>query len=170
MRLAPRLGMLVLGSSVLIWAVFATIPPHTAQAAAGHRTQAKASIPAEWKSETTKNEYRVQISANSLTAVWTNIPKPLLQHGAYVRTECRRVGTKWIGTTRSYLPFSCGKGSAGHEPPTHWCHILTRTEISSLAPARIEGRGEALKSFDCDHCKVLQKEWKPFIWAPAAGR
>ncbi|MGH9432255.1 MAG: hypothetical protein ACRD3T_12010 [Terriglobia bacterium] len=141
--------------------------PRTPQATQPETAQAKASTPAMWKSETTKNKYRIQVSANSLTAVWTNIPKSMRQQGAYVRTECRRVGTKWIGTTRSYLPFSCGTEKAGHEPPVHWCHILTRTEISSIAPGRIEGRGEALKAFDCDHCKILQKEWKPFTWAPA---
>ncbi|HUY15156.1 MAG TPA: hypothetical protein VMX16_16235 [Terriglobia bacterium] len=167
---ARRFGMLVLGSSLLLGGLCGSALPRGAHSTVHSTPHPAASIPAVWKSETTKSEYRIQVSANSFTAVWTNIPKPMQQQGAYVRTECRRMGSKWIGTTRSYLPFSCGAGSAGHPPAVHWCHILTRTEISSIAPGRIEGRGEALKSFDCDHCRILQKEWKPFTWAPLAGR
>jgi len=167
---ARRFGMLVLASSLLSGGLCGIALPRRTLPAIHSSPHPMASIPAVWKSETTKNEYRIQVSANSFTAVWISIPKTMQQHGAYVRTECRRVGSKWIGTTRSYLPFSCGPGSAGHAPPTHWCHILTRTEISSIAPGRIEGRGEALKSFDCDHCRILQKEWKPFTWAPVNER
>ena len=167
---ARRFGTLVLGSSLLAGALCGITLSRGAQPTVHSSLPAGSSIPAMWKSETTRNEYRIHVSASSFTAVWTNVPKTMQHQGAYIRTECRRIGSKWIGTTRSYLPFSCGSGGAGHPPAVHWCHILTRTEISSIAPGRIEGRGEALKSFDCDHCRILQKEWKPFTWGPAGGR
>jgi hypothetical protein len=170
LTLGRRVGLLVLGAAILALAVCGVVMARSSKDAASRADPARRSIPSEWVSETTKSVYRIQISASSFTAVWTHLPASMQHHGAYVRTECHHVGSKWIGTTRSYLPFSCGAEKNGREPPVRWCHIVTRTEILSIAPDRIEGRGEALKAFDCDHCRILQKEWKPFVWAPAAAK
>lgn len=117
-----------------------------------------------WVSETTHNVYRVRIEGNTLFADWVNIPPSEAQQGAYIRTECHRTGTKWIGTTTSYL--RCEMEQPNHPTYVHWCHILTRTEVLEIAPNRISGRAEALKRFDCHKCQALEKEWKTFDWIP----
>jgi hypothetical protein len=115
-----------------------------------------------WKSQTTGNEYRVRIRGDTFSAEWTNIPAELAGHGAYVRTECRRVGTKWIGTTRSRLPC----GSASKAQVLNWCPLVTQIEIDSIEPNRIAGRGQAIRRSDCQSCKLLEVVWKDFVWVP----
>ena len=118
----------------------------------------------EWKSQTTGNEYRVRVQGDSFYAEWTNLSPDFASHGAYVRTECRRVGSKWIGTTRSRLPCT---GGPGPKPKVlNWCPLVTRTEIDSIAPDRITGRGQAIRRSDCQSCKLLETEWKDFVWTP----
>ena len=117
-----------------------------------------------WVSEVTHNVYRVRIQGSTFTADWVNIPPSEAQQGAFIRTECHREGTKWIGTTTSYL--RCEIEQPNHPLYVHWCHILTQTQISEIAPNRITGRAEALKRFDCHKCQVLEKEWKAFDWIP----
>ena len=118
-----------------------------------------------WLSATTRNVYRVQIKGDTLVAYWVNVPKAEAQHGAYIRTECHRVGKKWVGTTRSFL--QCDIGTKREKVYSNWCHVLTQTEISDVSAGRIVGRGEALKRFDCRQCMALEKEWKSFTWSPA---
>ena len=117
-----------------------------------------------WLSETTHNIYKVTIKGDTLHAEQVNVPKNAAQHGAYVRTECHRVGNKWIGTTSSFVELEARKP---HQPQqSNWCHLLTRTEILTLAPGRITGRAEVLKGVDIPQCRVLEKQWKDFVWVP----
>ena len=120
-----------------------------------------------WRSETTGNVYRVRIQADTLYAEWVNVPPDLARGGAYVRTECRRLGSHWIGTTRSRLRLPCSDAAAPKPGAGVWCSLVTRTELDSVANGRISGRGQAPHRLDCRSCKLLQAEWKDFVWVPA---
>jgi hypothetical protein len=135
-----------------------------AQTSRADESATKASPARIWKSETTGNEYRVHIEGDTFRADWTNLPRDFVQHGAYVRTECRRVGSKWIGTTRSLLP--CSGGAGPNTKVLNWCPLVTRTEINTIQADRITGRAQAIHSSDCQSCKVLEAVWKDFVWAP----
>lgn len=115
-----------------------------------------------WKSQTTGNEYQVRIEGDTLYAEWVNVPAAWAGHGAYIRTECRRLGQKWIGTSRSRLPCMEGSGPKAHI--VNWCPLVTRTEIDSLTADRITGRGQAIRRTDCQSCKLLEVAWSNFIW------
>jgi len=117
-----------------------------------------------WKSQTTGNEYRVQIEGDTFRAEWTNVPQQVASHGGYVRTECKRLGSKWVGTTRSLLPCTAGSGATARV--LNWCPLVTRTEIESIAPDRITGRAQAIRQSDCQSCKLLEAVWRDFVWAP----
>jgi hypothetical protein len=120
-----------------------------------------------WKSETTGHEYRVRIEGDVLRAEWANVPPEMGRQGAYVRTECRKVGTRWVGTTRSRLLLPCTEVSTpdGHHPSA-WCSLVTRTEIDTISADRITGRAQAPKHLDCQACKLLDADWKDFTWTP----
>ena len=115
-----------------------------------------------WKSQTTGNEYRVRIQGDTLYAEWVNVPAAWAGHGAYIRTECRRLGQKWIGTSRSRLPCMEGSGPKAHI--VNWCPLVTRTEIDNLTADRITGRGQAIRRTDCQSCKLLEVAWSDFVW------
>ena len=136
-------------------------PPSQAASPSGDQ------IPHLWKSETTSHEYRVQIDGDVLRAEWVNLPADLARNGAFVRTECRRVGNRWIGTTRSRLLLPCTDvpGPSGRHPSA-WCSLVTRTEIDTVSPEGITGRAQAPTRLDCQACKLLDAEWKDFAWTP----
>ncbi len=148
----PRLG------GLRVTAQEAKLPVHSKTAKAPSGTS---SI---WKSQTTGKEYRVRVENERFSAEWVNIPHDLVLHGAYIRTECRHSGSKWIGTSRSYLPCALGQGAK--ERIANWCRLLTRFEVESISRDSIKGRGESLKRFDCEHCKVLETVWGNFTWVP----
>lgn len=116
-----------------------------------------------WRSLTTGKEYSVRISGQTLFAEWVNIPPPLVQGGAYIRSECRRVGARWVGISRSYLPCDTMEGNRRVK---NWCNLLTKIEIDSMTADRIKGRAEALRRFDCERCRILEKVWANFDWVP----
>ena len=116
-----------------------------------------------WRSQTTGKEYRVWIENERLHAEWVNIPPKLTQRGAYIQTECRHVGARWIGTSRSYLP--CEATEKGKQI-TNWCPVTTKIEFEHVGTNRMSGKAEGLRRFDCGACKVLETVWKEFEWAP----
>lgn len=144
---------------------FAAAPAQGNPATAPH---AASGLAAYWVSATTHNVYRVQIKGNTLTANWVNVSGSEAQHGAYIRSTCHRAGKQWVGATQSFL--RCEIENAQGKPYSHWCHILTRIQISDVSADRITGRAEALKRFDCRQCAVLAKEWKSFTWFPARAK
>lgn len=117
-----------------------------------------------WKSQSTGHVYRVRIEGQTLYAEWVDLPPGYVAHGAYIRTECRKVGDKWIGTSRSVLP--CAKQVNAKDQVANWCPLVTRTEIDTMTPDRITGHGESVRNSDCASCKVLEKGWVGFVWAP----
>ena len=133
--------------------------------AAGQNVQKSAStktaaLPKFWKSVTTNREYRVKLDGDHFTADWSNIPPQAAKQGAYIRSECRRSGTRWIGTSRILL--SCGLPNGS----TKMCPMLLRFEIDFISPNRITGGGEILREFDCSSCQVRKTGWGPFTWTP----
>lgn len=118
-----------------------------------------------WKSQTTGKEYRVRIEGDRFFADWINLPPAAAQHGAYIRTVCRRNGSKWVGTSSIFMPCTIGEGTAEHIADT--CHVTLQIEINSLSKDRITGRGQSLRKFDCRSCKVLETGWGNFEWVPA---
>jgi hypothetical protein len=130
---------------------------------AGTKSAAKATaLPQIWKSAATGREYRVKIDGDRFTAEWSNIPPEAAKQGAYIRSECRRSGTRWIGTSRLLLPFPC--------PPPNgklkMCPLILRFEVDFISFDRITGGGEILRDFDCGSCEVRKTGWGPFSWAP----
>jgi hypothetical protein len=117
-----------------------------------------------WVSQTTKNEYRVRQDADRFTAEWTNMSGALLAHGGYIRSECKRQGTKWVGESHSHLPCAADNLPAGQY--TNWCDLVTKIEFDEITPSRISGYGEGVKRIDCQKCLLLETSWKPFVWVP----
>lgn len=117
-----------------------------------------------WVSQTTGHEFRVRQDSGHFHAEWSNMSGAFLAHGAYIRSECKRQGNKWVGESRSHLP--CVEGDLPPGQYTNWCDMVTKIEFDEVTPARISGRGEGLKRFDCQKCQVLETTWKPFVWIP----
>jgi hypothetical protein len=127
----------------------------------GAKSAAKSgATPQIWKSETTGKEYRVQIDGDRFTAEWSNIPPQAAKQGEYIRSECRRSGTRWVGTSRILVscPLPDGK--------TKMCPMLLRFEVDSISSDRISGGAEILREFDCSSCEVRKTGWGPFTWVP----
>ena len=124
--------------------------------------------PTLWKSETTGKEYRVQVDKDSFSAEWVNIPPESAKRGAYIRSECHRIGSKWVGTTRVNVLCPAGEGAKEHI--TNTCRLQFRIEINSIQADKIMGRGETLKRFDCQSCRVDETGWVDFVWVPKTPR
>ena len=116
-----------------------------------------------WWSTTTGREYRVWIDKDIVHTEWISLPPALAQGGAYVRSESRRVGSKWIGTVRSYLPCETTESNAHI---SNRCHLETKIEIDSMTADRITGRAQAIRRFDCKACRVIEAAWADFVWIP----
>ncbi|MGH9352814.1 MAG: hypothetical protein ACRD2G_11750 [Terriglobia bacterium] len=161
-----------LGMSLTILLIFAVpqlsraIGPKQSASAAHSKAAARtATFPPLWFSETTHTVYRVRIDGNILRADQANVPPEAAKHGAYVRTEVRKTGGKWIGASKIYVLLTGGQ--AGQPQQSNWCHLETNIEFLTLSPERITGRAEALEQVDIPKCRVLKKEWKNFVWVPA---
>ena len=154
-------------AGILVCGILATaslqvsVENQSAPKATGTKSVNKAAaFPQVWKSATTGKEYRVQIEGDRLTAEWSNIPSEAAKQGAYSRSQCRRSGTRWIGSSRIFLacPLPDGK--------TKMCPMLLRFEVDFISSDRITGGGEILREFDCASCEVRKTGWGPFSWAP----
>lgn len=132
-----------------------------AQPRAGSGYPAASSI---WKSQTTSREYRVRADKDVFYADWVNIPAEAAKQGAYMKTECRRAGAKWVGTSQIRLP--CQKPGNTQEKALNMCSMTLRFEVDSISPERITGRAESLRDFDCQKCEVRQTGWGNFVWLP----
>ena len=130
-----------------------TKPASSAAAKAG-------ALPEVWKSTSTGREYRVKVEGDRFTAEWSNIPSQAAKQGAYIRSDCRRTGSRWIGTSRILL------GCALPDGTTKMCPMLLRFEVDFVSPERITGGGEILREFDCGTCQVRKTGWGPFTWIP----
>ena len=117
-----------------------------------------------WVSQTTGKQYHVTVEGNVFRAEWLNIPGEWAAQGAFIRTECKRQGKKWVGTSLSYMPWSSQKGT---EPKIkNWCHLETKFEVDSITGESISGRGESVTKFDAGKCKILQSGLADIKWSP----
>lgn len=112
-----------------------------------------------WTSMTTGRDYKVRIDGDYIYIEWINLPPALQSTAAFMRTELKKAGDKWVGKTRAYLPSK-------EKSSVKWCHLELDFEIDKLSDSRIEGQGAALTSFDVKNCRVERSELKPFTWIP----
>ncbi len=136
-----------------------------AKGAATHKgSSAAASAAKVWTSETTGKDYRVRIEKDHFYAEWVNLPAESVRQGMYIRSECRRVGSKCTGT--SHVLLACAVGEGAKQQVVNKCRLVIRFEIESITPARITGRSETLRKWDCQTCKVSETGWGGFVWVP----
>jgi hypothetical protein len=119
-----------------------------------------AALPQVWKSESTGKEYRVKVEGDLFSAEWVNLPPEAAKQGRYIRTECRRNASRWIGTSRLLLGCQLPNGNM------KLCPLIVRFEVDFISPDRITGGGENLKDFDCGTCGIRKTGWAPFTWTP----
>jgi hypothetical protein len=157
---------LILGCAIVLAAFTGSIaePQQSTPAAPSKATAKGQGLARIWKSQKTPHEYRVRVENDVFYAEWVNIPPDAAKQGAYIRSECRRAGTKWIGTSRILLP--CGKAGFAQGKTINVCRMTLRFEVDSISPERISGRGETLKDFDCARCEIRQTGWGDFVWVP----
>jgi hypothetical protein len=155
---SSRVALAVLGMTLA-----GSAGQHSTSPGPAHNGRSTASTGRVWKSQTTGNEYLVRVQNDVFHAEWINVPVDWAKRGAYLRTECRRVGSKWVGTSESRLP--CGERNS--EQNLNWCHLQTRTEIDSFSSDRITGHGQSVRKVDCQQCKILEAGWNAFEWTPA---
>ncbi len=121
-------------------------------------------LPKIWYSLSSQKDFRVEVTKDLFRADWVNIPPAAAKQGAYIHTECRQAGTKWVGTSRVYQPVAISKDSAVKE--TKMCHLTVRFEVDSITPQKITFHSEAMRNFDSAKCQLLQTAWVEFTWVP----
>ena len=139
-------------------------PTTPAQPAKATSKPTSAQLPKIWHSETTQHDFRVEVTDDSFRAEWVNIPPAAAKQGAYIHSECRRVGSKWKGTSTMNLLFNIPGAPAGKD--TKMCSLTMRFEVDSISPEKITGHSEALHSFDVNTCRVDQTSVSEFTWVP----
>ena len=139
-------------------------PTAPAQPAKATSQPASGQLPKIWHSETTKHDFRVEVTKDLFRAEWVNIPPAAAKQGASIHTECRRAGTKWVGSTSINMVFAIPGAPPGKD--TKLCSLTMRFEVDSISPEKITGHSEALHSFDVNSCRVQETKWGDFTWVP----
>jgi len=127
-----------------------------------------------WTSMTTGRDFKVRAEGDYLYTEWINLPPQLQATVAFTRAELKKVGDKWVGKSRSYLPYEFKSsyfdfwknGQTIGTQNVNWCRLEFDFEIDTLTDSRIEGRGMGFTSFDAKKCKPGKMEWKTFTWIP----
>ncbi len=104
----------------------------------------------------------MRIEGDRFYAEWANVPPE--SRGAYIRTECGRTGSKWVGTSRVYL--KCEYVDKNNKRVRNWCYLTFQTEIETITPQRIVGRTGSIRGFDCKSCKLASTGMAEFVWVP----
>ena len=125
---------------------------------------ADSQLPRIWHSEASHKDFRVEVKDEVFRADWINIPAAAARQGASMQIECRRSGTKWIGSATVYQGVAIPGASAGND--VKMCHFTVRFEVDSITPQRITFHTEAMRNFDSAKCQLLQTAWKEFAWVP----
>ena|ERR1035438_4067379 len=125
---------------------------------------ASAELPKIWHIDAKHKDFKVQVTNDLFRADWVNIPPDAAKQGAYIHTQCRRVGTKWVGTSSVYQAPAVSKDPA--VKTTKMCHLTIRFEVDSITPEKITFHSEAMRNFDPTKCQLLQTAWEEFSWVP----
>ena len=125
-----------------------------------------------WTSVTSGRDYKLRIDGDYIYTEWINLPPQLQTTAAFMRSELKKVGDKWVGKSRSYLPYEYKSayfdfwknGQTVGTENVNWCRLEYDFEIDTLTDSRIEGRGMGFTSFDAKKCKPGKMELKMFTW------
>lgn len=126
-----------------------------------------------WTSMASGRDFKVRIDGDYIYTEWI-LPAPLQSTAAFMRSELKKSGDKWIGKVRAYLPYEYKSSYADYwktgQPMgtanVKWCHSEADFEIDKLSDSRIEGQGSDWSSFDVKKCQPLKPVRKPFTWIP----
>ena len=112
-----------------------------------------------WTSIRTGHDFKVRIDGEYIYTQAIDLPPALQSTSAFVRTEFKKVGDKWVGKTYAYLPYQEKKS-------TKWCHTEMDMEIDKMSDSRIEGMAPHWSSFNVERCQPENVEMQPFTWIP----
>jgi hypothetical protein len=144
--------------------VAAQVPTSASKPATAAPRAAIEKLPKVWHSEASHKDFRVEVTNEVFRAEWVNIPPAAAKQGAYIRTECRRAGSKWVGTSKVYQAVAISKNPAVKD--TKMCTLTVRFEVDSITPEKISFHSEAMRNFDPAKCQLLQTVWVAFTWVP----
>ena len=135
-----------------------------AKSATATSKPASSQPPKIWHSEATQHDFRVEVANDLFRAVWVNIPPAAAKQGVHILTECRRAGSKWVGSSNISMLFAVPGAPTGKD--TKLCSLTVRLEVDSISTEKITGHSETLRSFDVNACRVQQTGWGEFTWIP----
>jgi len=161
-KLALMVGMALLAISPLT--VAAQKPETSAQPVTATSNPASGKLPKIWHSEATKHDFRVEVTNDLFHAEWVNLPPAAAKQGAYIHTECRRAGPKWVGSSTVNMLFAIPGAPTGKD--TKLCSLTVRFEVDSISAEKITGHSESLRSIDVNACRVQETKWAEFTWIP----
>ncbi len=121
-------------------------------------------FPKLWQSTSSHHDFRVDVTNDVFHAVWVNIPPAAAKQGSYIRTECNRTGSKWVGFSNINMLFGIPGAPPGKD--TKVCNFRVRFEVDSISPEKITGHSEALQDFDVNACQVRKANMAAFTWMP----
>ena len=127
-----------------------------------------------WTSVTSGRDFKLRVDGDYIYTEWINLPTQLQATTAFIRSELKKDGDKWVGKARSNLPYEFKSSYAdfwttGQRMGTeniNWCIVEVQFEIDKITETRIEGRGMRVTSFDAKKCKPGKMEWQSFTWIP----
>jgi hypothetical protein len=158
---------LIMSMALLMISSFAAAdqkPVPDAKSTSASSKSASAELPKIWHIDAKHKDFRVQVTNDLFRADWVNIPSDAAKQGAYIHTQCRRVGDKWVGTSSVYQAAAVSKDPA--VKTTKMCHLTIRFEVDSITPEKITFHSEAMRNFDPAKCQLLQTAWEEFAWVP----
>jgi len=127
-----------------------------------------------WTSLKSGRDFKVRIDGDYIYTEWVNLPPVLQSTAAFMRTELKKDGEKWVGKVRLNLPYPYKSSYADYwrtgqrmgTENVNWCREESDFEIDSISDSRIEGRSLSASSFDAKKCKPGKMEWVSFTWIP----
>jgi hypothetical protein len=159
---------LMIGATLLAISHFAAAaqkPTTPAQTATAASQPASSQLPKLWVSEASHKDFRVEVKGDLFKADWVNIPASAAKDGASMRIECRRAGTKWVGSANVNQEFADPAAPDG-KGARKMCHLTARFEVDSITPEKIAFHTEVLRNFDYSKCQVLKTGLAAFTWVP----
>jgi hypothetical protein len=127
-----------------------------------------------WTPLNSGRDFKLRIDGDYIYTEWIILPPQLLTTAAFMRSELKKDGDKWVGKVRMRLPYSYKSAyfdfwKTGQQVGTenvNWCSFESEFEIDKLTDSRIEGRAFDSTSIDVKKCKAGKREWHSFVWIP----